>query len=450
VVVIAASAVIVGVTDMRPEYDAYGWLVWGRQTLHWNLNLNGAPSWKPLPFVFTLPYALAGSGQMWLWMVTSVAAAVGGAVVAGHIAFTLVGQCPERRYAPMGAAAFAGLGVLGLSKYWHFVLISNSDPMIVALCLGAIDCHLLRRYRWAFVLLVLAALGRPEVWPFVGLYVLWGWRAVPSLRLLFATGVMFIPLLWFGIPALASNSWLSAGTLAEGSVNALRGDKVSGVISRLLHLYEWPMWLASIVGLTFAVVRRDRTVLLLASGALIWVAVEVGFALHGWSAVPRYLFEPAAVLIVVAATGIGRLVAAGARFSGLARWIGPSIAAVLVVALLPAARSRARFVHGEISYGRDFARQVDRLRDVIATHGGSAHVLGCGQPVTQLEFQSALAWYVGVSVGNVNWRVPVAIRSGSPIVLFQPRGWGWAVRPIHVLGRDRANCAGLRTVTASS
>jgi hypothetical protein len=450
VVVIAASAVIVGVTDMRPEYDAYGWLVWGRQTLHWNLDLNGAPSWKPLPFVFTLPYALAGSGQMWLWMVTSVAAAVGGALVAGHIAFTLVGPCPERRYAPMGAAAFAGLGVLGLSKYWHFILISNSDPMIVALCLGAIDCQLLRRHRCAFVLLVLAALGRPEVWPFVGLYVLWGWRAVPSLRLLFAAGVIVVPLLWFGIPALASKSWLSAGTLAEGSVNALRGDKLTGVISRLLHLYEWPMWLAAIVGLAFAAVRRDRKVMLLAGGALIWVAVEVGFALHGWSAVPRYLFEPAAVLIVIAGTGVGRLLAAGVGFSGLARWIGPCLAAALVVALLPAARSRARFVHGEIGYGRDFARQVDRLRDVIARRGGSTRVLGCGQPVTQLEFQSALAWYVGVSVGDVNWLVPVAIRSGRPIVLFQPRGWGWRVRPIHVLAPDRSNCAGLRTITASS
>lgn len=448
--VITASVVIVALTDMRPEYDAYGWLVWGRQTLRWSLDLNGAPSWKPLPYVFTLPYALAGSGQMWLWMVTAVVGALGGAVIAGHIALTLVGPSPERRYAPLAAAAFAGLGVLGLSKYWHLILISNSDPMIVALCLGAIDCQLFRRHRCAFVLLVLAALGRPEVWPLVGLYVLWGWRAVPSLRLLFAAGVIVIPLLWFGIPALASSSWLSAGTLAEGSVNALRGDKVSGVTARLLHLYEWPMWLATIAGLAFAAVRRDRRVLLIAGAALIWVAVEVGFALHGWSAVPRYLLEPASVLVVVAATGVGRLLAAGVRSSGLARWIGPCLAAVLVVALLPAARSRARFVHGEISYGRDFARQVDRLRDVIARHGGATRVVACGQPVTQLEFQSALAWYVGVSVGDVNWRVPVAINSGHPVVLFQPRGWGWAVRPIHVLSADRAKCAGLRAITASS
>ena len=75
---------------------------------------------------------------------------------------------------------FAGLGVLGISKYWHFILISNSDPMIVALCLGAIDCHLSGRRRWAFTLAVLASLGRPEVWPFLGLYSIWAWLREPG------------------------------------------------------------------------------------------------------------------------------------------------------------------------------------------------------------------------------------------------------------------------------
>lgn len=449
-IVILASVLIVALTDMRPEFDAYGWLVWGRQTLHGHLNLDGAPSWKPLPYLFTLPYALAGSGQMWLWMVTAVAAALGGAVIAGHVAYTLVGPCPERRWAPVGAAAFAALGLLGISTYWHFILISNSDPMIVALCLGAIDCQLSRRYREAFVLLVLGALGRPEVWPFVGLYVLWGWRAVPSLRILFGIGVITVLLLWFGIPALASKSWLSAGNLAEGSVNALHGDKFSGVIGRLIDLYEWPMWLAVVAGVAIAAIRHDRRSLLLVGGALIWVALEVGFALHGWSAVPRYLFEPAAVLIVIGATGIGRLLAVPVNSTGLVRWAGPALAALLLIALVPAARNRARFVHGEISYGRDFARQVDRLGDVVAVHGGGKRFVACGQPVSQLEFQSALAWYVGLNVADVEWRPHYAIRSGRPVVLFQPRKWGWEVSPIHTLGSDRASCAGLRTITAFS
>src|SRR6516165_4805994 len=74
-VVVAAAVAWVELTDTRPAYDAFGWLVWGRQVLHWNLNTDGAPSWKPLTFLFTLPYAFAGRGQVWLWMVTAVVGA---------------------------------------------------------------------------------------------------------------------------------------------------------------------------------------------------------------------------------------------------------------------------------------------------------------------------------------------------------------------------------------
>ncbi len=63
--------------------------------------------------------------------------------------------------------------MLGINTYMHLVLIANSDPLIVAVCLAAIDCHLNRRYRLAFGMLVLASLGRPEAWVFAGLYALW-------------------------------------------------------------------------------------------------------------------------------------------------------------------------------------------------------------------------------------------------------------------------------------
>ena len=49
------------------------------------------------------------------------------------------------------------------------------------------------------------------------------------------------------------------------------------------------------------------------------------------------------------------------------------LAAALVVALLPVARDRARFIHGEISYGRDFARQVDRLQVQLQPSGFDPH-----------------------------------------------------------------------------
>src|SRR5581483_924648 len=107
----------------------------GKQALHWNLNTNGAPSWKPLTFLFTYPYALAGSGQMRLWMVTSVAAAFAGCGFAARTAVELTAAARSLSYAPYVAALLAGAAVLGLDGYWAPILISNSDPMVVTLCL---------------------------------------------------------------------------------------------------------------------------------------------------------------------------------------------------------------------------------------------------------------------------------------------------------------------------
>ena len=67
----------------------------------------------------------------------------------------------------------------------------------MALLLAAIDAHLCRRPRLAFAVLVLAALGRPEVWPFAGLYAVWLWLRVPGARPWALVGLALIPASWF-------------------------------------------------------------------------------------------------------------------------------------------------------------------------------------------------------------------------------------------------------------
>ena len=114
------------------------------------LDTNAAPSWKPLPYVFTVVYALFGSHELRLWMITSAAISLSGVVFAGRIAYKLTDAPPERRWAAWAAAIFAGLALLGIQQYFHYILSSQSDPMIVALCLAAIDFHLDGRVRLAF------------------------------------------------------------------------------------------------------------------------------------------------------------------------------------------------------------------------------------------------------------------------------------------------------------
>ena len=104
------------------------------------------------------------------------------------------------RIAGWVAAVVAGVGVLLIANDSHVILSAQSDPMIVALCLGAIDMQLSRRYRWAFAFWMLASLGRPEAWPFLGLYAIWAWRAVPSMRRFLVGGIALLLVLWFGIP----------------------------------------------------------------------------------------------------------------------------------------------------------------------------------------------------------------------------------------------------------
>src|ERR1700733_8278129 len=152
------SALLVFWAQTRAGFDPYGWLVWGHQTLKGTLDTNAAPSWKPLPYLFTVPYALAGHYELRLWMITSAAVALSGVVFAGRIAYKLTDAPPERRWAGLVAGAFAGVALLGIQDYFHYLLSSQSDLMIVALCLGAIDCHLSGRLRTAFALGVLASL----------------------------------------------------------------------------------------------------------------------------------------------------------------------------------------------------------------------------------------------------------------------------------------------------
>ena len=448
VIVLAGATVFVLVTGMRPGYDAYGWIVWGRQVLHWNLNTDGAPSWKPLTFLFTLPYSLTGRGAMWLWMVTAVAGAFFSAIFGGRLAYRLTGPAPGRRYAPIVAALFAGCAVLGLNGYAHQVMIANSDPLIVALCLAAIDAHLSKRPRLAFALIVLAALGRPEAWPFAGLYALWSWRAVPSMRLISVLGIALIPALWFVIPGLTSKSWFRPGDLALNAPTVIHGSKITGVVSRWRALYDVPMQLAAVLAVGFAMVRRDRTALVLTTLACLWVAVEIAFALHGWSGVQRYLFEPAAVMVVVIGAGIGRALAFVPRDRRVLGLVAPAVVLAFAVLLVPTARNRVRVAREEIETARVNARAIERLDAVIARLGGGSRILACGQPVSLVGFQSTLAWEVGLNVGNVGYKPGLAINGHLPIVFFKPHDYGWQVRPDHLLARTAASCSRLKTDTA--
>jgi hypothetical protein len=449
-----AALLIVLWADTRPGYDPYGWLVWGNLAVHGKLDTNGAPSWKPLPFLFTVPYALIGHRAMWLWMVTSVAISLSGLLFAARIAYKLTDPPDGRRWAGWVAGAFAGAALLGINGYSHFILSSQSDTMIVALCLGAIDCHLYGRYRWALALGILAALGRPEMFPLIGIYAIWQWRQLPWMRPLIIVGLALLPVLWFGIPGLTSKSFFTAGNIALKSPRALHQSKLLGELDRFFDLHETQIYLAALLAVGLAVVRRDRTTLVIAGAAAVWVVVEIAFVLHGWPGVPRYLFEPGGVVCVLAGVAIGRILLDLPPLLGRLRIpaaVGALAPILLVVAisgsLIPAARNRVHVERADLKVQRQRTKWVDHLPGLIARLGGPARIFACGQPSAPIGDQSLLAWDLGSNVGQLFWTARLGRLHPHPVVYFQPTPHAWKVSTIDTAPAKRAQCQSLNVVS---
>jgi hypothetical protein len=477
--VIIVSAAIVRWVNTRPGYDPYGWLIWGYQTLHGSLDLGGAPSWKPLPLLFTIPYSLFGHYALWLWMVTAEAAAFAGSIFAGRIAYRVVnsgGDGDRRyRYAAVAAALFAGLGMYGiqdningaLNSYMHYLFSVQSDPMIVTLVLAAIDFHLQGRRRWVMAMLLLAGLGRPEVWPMLGLYGLWCWIKRPDMRVYLVGCAVILIFLWFGVPTITNGRPLVAGDLAQGSPRELHQNKIIGTIDRFKTLNLWPVWVFTLAAVAWAGYRfralrgasddtvspaqrteRNNSLLVLglAAAIVVWLIVEVAFALHGWPAVPRYIFEPAVVAIVLGAIAFGWVLREIPSRLRLPSWSGVVVAVVLAAALVPGALSRIRHEHKDVSHERARTVQIGQLTAMVSRLGGRQEVLRCGKPVTNVEFVSILAWLMHRNVGVLGHRPNFELHLSHPVVLFTQLPNGWASYPWHTYVSKVASCRKMASV----
>ena len=247
---------------MRPSYDAFGWLVWGQQVLHWKLNTDGAPSWKPLTFLFTLPYALTGrDSQVYLWMLTATAGAFAGSVFAARIAFRLVGPTPARPW----AGYFAGAVRRARRARARWLFAARADRQLRP----ARGRDLSRGDRQPTSAGARALRRAPR--PALHSGVPRRGRSRASMRLAGRTDApdaeharmrsadsMLIPVAWFLMPGLTSHSWFSAGDLALNKATVIHGSKFIGVLGRLGSLYEWPMQIAVLLGIVIAGIRRDR------------------------------------------------------------------------------------------------------------------------------------------------------------------------------------------------
>jgi hypothetical protein len=448
----------------RPVYDPYGWLVWGKLTLKGTLDTNGAPSWKPLAYLFTLPFSLAGYYSLWLWMVTSVAVSLAGLIFAWRIACRLVAADRLHRYAGYAAGLFAALfvvvmqDVLAHSNYTHYVLSAESDTMVVSLVLAALDFHLTGRHRIAFWMWWLAGLGRPEAWPFLAVAGLYLWLRDPGYRWWLFAALAGILVLWFVPPGLSSKSFFTAGNIDQNSPRACRTGKVGCTASRFYNLEPVTVWVLAGLTVVMAAWRRWWKVLALAAVALAWLIIEIGFSIKGFSSVPRYMYEGGAIVAVLAAVFIGRVILEAPRVAqGLLPKIRPRLAtrlggwgaAIVVVAIaasmFPAARTQVNYERADLKLDQARARSYYKLRTVV-NRLGSARILACGQPNIPIEFQAVFAWYMGVNTGSLYVNQDKAKTYNHPLVnMYTTSSGGWGVIPSNI--RTAAQAARCRNLT---
>jgi hypothetical protein len=414
------ALVVLGLTALSflapaaPTYDPWAWIIWGREILHLDLSTVHGPSWKPLPVLLTTPFSIFGSLAPDLWLFVARAGAIAGVVMLFRLGRRLGGL-------PAGFAAAAPYALAPWTV--RNAAMGNSEGLLVALTLAAVDRHLDGRPRAAFAFALGAAMLRPEVWPFVGLYGLWLLWRVPRARGLVMAGFAWLPAIWLLPEWWGSGDLLRAMHRAQnprGDSPAFAEDPVRAVLDQFASMLTTGVW----VGLAALVVvlllrrrpgRRELAILAaLVGGALVWVLEVALMTSDGFSGNIRYLIMPAAIACLAAGVGIGRLARAV-----LGSWVaGTSAAAVAlgVLAGIAFAAPAAPRVPTDVDAITYQARLNDHVGGLVARAGGPARLKACGDVYTGPFQVPVVAWHMHLHTTQVSSLLP-----HRPAVLFRVR-----------------------------
>jgi hypothetical protein len=450
-----------------PSYDPWSWLVWSRQIVHGHLTItSGGTSWKPLPMIFTIPFALFGKAAPDLWLVVARAGALAAVIMVFRLAYRLTmrvgglfgeadaGLDRLTRAAPALLAGLIGAVALALSASGGFVssnALGYSEGFAAALLLISIDRHLDGKPRQAFVVGFLVALDRPEIWLFWGPYGLWLFWRDPGARVLVAALAVITPIVWF-LPVYAGcgsfSCSVSRATHPRSNSLAFASDPFVAELKRA----AWPtmllrikvvaaMLVVAVTGILWQTYRRtglaglrsERSQARLAAamlglGGLAWFVVIAIMTQAGFSGNNRYLVLGSALVDICGAVGFGwaarELAVLGARrwrgraaLSAGLQWAAAAIVA-LIFLLAPNWVGNNMIsiprTHGSLVYQANLRRGMDSL---VKDFGGAGKVLSCGSVMTEGFQVPMVAWVLGVPTPRV-WAPPTNGGAAHP----QPAG----------------------------
>jgi hypothetical protein len=412
-IAVACLTALTFLTPASPTYDPWAWIIWGREILHLDLSTVEGPSWKPLPVLLTTPFSLFGGLAPDLWLFVARA----GAIASVWFVFRL-----GRRLGGVPAGVAAAVPYALAPWTVRNGAMGNSEGLLVALAFAAIDRHLDGRHRAAFLLALGAALLRPEVWPFFGLYGLWVFWRRPETRRIVAAGFAALPVLWLLPEWWGSGDLLRAAHRAQNpraNSPAFAENPVQAVLEQFHTMLTTVVWVGVAAFVIALVLRRTQgrrerlvaAVLLVASG--LWVAEVAIMTSDGFSGNVRYLILPAAVLCVIAGTGVAWLMRAalGERaVAGGALGAGVAVAAGVVFAF-PAVHR----VPTDIEAVTYQARLNDRLDVLVERAGGRERLLACGDPYTGPFQVPIVAWTLRAHISQVT------LEPERPAVVFRAK-----------------------------
>ena len=374
---LAAASALVGLLGISmvlvapaPGYDAWSWLLWGRELADGGLDTREGPAFKPLPVGVAVLLAPTGAAAPWLWVVLVRAAALVALWLAFRLGCRLAGGSRVTGALAVVAVALCG-GFLGTAAS------GAETPLVLALALGAAEAWHRQRLGWVLACAVGCALLRVEAWPFALAAGVLMWRRRPSLRPALAASAALVPAAWF-LPELAgSGDMLRSGSRARvpnPGQPALADTPALTAVEEAVELVLWPLW-AGVLVLAFEARRAcatgARAALVPVAAGLVWIGLVALMAEVGFSGEPRYSLPGAALIALGGAVGLAS--------GGLPR--RHAVVTLLAIALVGAA-SVARV--DDLADLRERQRHqwalASDLDDAIAAAGGREVVLRCGHP----------------------------------------------------------------------
>ena len=426
-----------------PSYDAWSWLLWGREIVHGHLTITtGGTSWKPLPMIFTIPFALFGSAAPDLWLVVARAGALAAVVMVFRLSYRLTRQVGGLFGEPAGdlgrlttvapalLAGVIGAASLALSASGGFVsanALGYSEGFAAALLLISIERHLDGRPRQAFIMGFFVALDRPEIWLFWGPYGLWLMWKDPGSRIMVMASAVVVLAAWFIPVKLGCGSFGCSTSRAlhpRSNSLAFASDPFTAELSKA----AWPTMLlriklvavllvVAVTGILWRAYRRAGaaalvtagnrarlTAALMGVGGLAWFVVIAVMTQIGFSGNNRYLVLGAAMVDICGAVGFGwaareiAILVARRRGSGAAggtgvlQWAATGLVALVFLFgpnwigsnLISIPRT-----HGSLVYQAHLRQAMSRL---TARFGGAVKVLDCGTVMAEGFQVPMVAW----------------------------------------------------------